>query len=77
MKLDISVSHCINLDQSVSDWIILHVVYPGPSYKFGQYKMRTSTYKGISSVESQKGINNVQRSVENQKGDIAVQSLWL
>ena len=30
-----------------------------------------------SSVESQKGVNNVQRcSTENHKGAIAVQSLW-
>ena len=32
----------------------------------------------ISSVESQKGANNIQRcSLENQKGAIAVQSLWV
>ena len=32
----------------------------------------------ISSVESQKGVNSVTRcSIENQKGAIAVQSLWL
>ena len=31
----------------------------------------------ISSVESKKGINDVQRgSVENHKGTIAVQSIW-
>ena len=31
----------------------------------------------IPSVESQKGINDVQRCfVENQKGAIAVQNLW-
>ena len=33
--------------------------------------------KNISSVESQKGINVIQRcSIENQKGAIPVQSLW-
>ena len=35
------------------------------------------TNKNLLSVDSQKGINAVQRcSLENQKGTIAVQSLW-
>ena len=33
-------------------------------------------YKIYPSVESQKGIDDVRCSIENQKGAIAVQSLW-
>ena len=66
-----------NLHESIcwagSGWIVYESYHQGPIHTQTPYKYDFC----LSSVESQKGVNDVQGySVENHKGAIAVQSLW-